>query len=37
MELKRAYSNEEKPKAVPNRKKYSPKRWVVYRENKLLA
>jgi hypothetical protein len=26
---------EEKP--IPNRKKYSPKRWVVYRENQFMA
>lgn len=25
--------NEQKPKAIPNRKKYSPKRWVVERTN----
>jgi hypothetical protein len=23
--------------AIPNRRKYSPKRWVVYRTNQLMA
>jgi hypothetical protein len=27
----------QKPKAIPNRKKYSPKRWVVYRKNQFMA
>ena len=27
----------QKPKAIPNRKKYSPKRWVVYGKNQFMA
>jgi hypothetical protein len=29
--------DDQKPNGISNRKKYSAKRWVVYRENKLLA
>ena len=29
--------NNQKPKEIPNRKKYSPKRWVVYRKNQFMA
>ena len=37
-ERKRRRENDnQKPKAIQKSKKYSPKRWVVHRENKLLA
>ena len=29
--------DEEKTNVIPNRKKHSPKRWVVYRKDKLMA